>query len=342
MTKLFSFFSADTLQGLQDNIRSLQDNRPLMVALRVLQVIFVLGMFIYLGFRLSEIGWTDVLDALPASPLYYLFFLGWYFAMPLAELSVYRLMWGMSLARHLGVFLRKRVYNKAIFNYTGEAYLAIWAHRTLPLRGRAVIATVKDSNLLSGLASNSTTLLFLTLAWFSGGLAPILDTNPDLGESILFAAVVAGFLVPMVARFRHKIIGLPTPLMAKVLSIHALRNVAEVVFQAGMWMVVLPELPISVWIVLLSAQLVLTRIPLPNTDLMLVGLGLSLSGLIDAPEAVIAGMFLAAGALNQLLNGVIYMGTSVQAFIGNERKRAKTANSQPNPVSSGSSPDKAA
>ena len=298
--------------------------RPLAkIILRVLQVAFVLGMVFYLGLRLSDIGWTEVLNALPTSPFYYLFFLVWFFALPVAELFIYRIIWGLSLFPYFGTFLRKRVYNKAIFNYTGEAYLALWAHKALPLRGRVVAAGVKDSTLLSGLATNSMTLIFLLLAWFSGGLEAIFETDTaptsgegggtDLKQTILFSALVAGILVTMVGKFRNSIIGLETPLMVRVISLHATRSILEVAAQAGMWMVVLPALPISVWIVFLSAQLVLTRIPLPNTDLMLVGLAISLSGLIDAPDAIVAGMFLAAGALTQLFNMVIYIVTSFGA-----------------------------
>lgn len=312
------------LTAFRSYLAGLKSKRWVRIAARLLQFGFVAGMVVYLAVKLSDIGWTEVMDALPVSPLYYLFFLVWFFALPVAELRIYRMIWGLSLGRHFGTFLRKRVYNKAIFNYTGEAYLALWAHKALPLRGRVVASGVKDSTLLSGLATNSMTLIFLLLAWMTGGLDAIFASESgsaanggsegSLQETILISALVAGLLVTMVAKFRKNIIAVPNDLMLQVLGIHVVRSILEIAAQAAMWMVVLPALPLSVWIVFLSAQLVLTRIPLPNTDLMLVGLAISLSGLIDAPDAVVAGMFLAAGALTQLLNMIIYIVTSFGAI----------------------------
>ena len=82
-------------------------------------------------------------------------------------------------------------------------------------------------------------------------------------------------------------------------------------FQALQWAIILPEVPFDTWVLFLTAQLVLTRVPfLPNTDLLYVGLGLTLASYIDAPMAVIAGMFLASGALFQLANLIAFIVTS--------------------------------
>ncbi len=59
--------------------------------------------------------------------------------------------------------------------------------------------------------------------------------------------------------------------------------------------------------------MVLTRVPfLPNTDLLFAGLGITLMAYVDGPAAEVAGMFLAAGALNQVLNLGLFILTTIK------------------------------
>lgn len=294
----------------------LREKRSLMIALRVLQVTFVTAVVVFLAGRLSDIGWSDVADALPTTPWYYIFFLGWFFAIPIAELFVYKLIWGENLTSRLGVFLRKRVYNYAVLSYSGEAYLAMWARKAIPLDNRKILSTVKDSTILSGLASNTFTVLLLGVFLVTGQLAVLLEADPDFEAYFIVAALVGLILVPMILRFRKSIIALPGRLALQVFAIHMVRLILMLVLQTAMWAVVLPQVPFETWLMFLTAQLVLTRVPfLPNTDLMYLGLGLSLSGYLEAPEATVAGMFLAAGALSQILNVAIYGLTSFRQFM---------------------------
>ena len=292
-----------------------QDNRLLMLGLKALQMLVAAGVLWLLASKLASIGWAEVWAALPATPWFYLIFLMMFFAFPVAELMVYRTMWHVDFKGQFGVFVRKRVYNYAVLSYSGEAYLAFWARRRLALKDRVIFATIKDSNILSALASNSFTVILLAAFFITGQLSVITDADPSYQSYLILAALVGVILVPVVLKFRRHIISLEPSVARRVFLIHLVRLVLMLLLQTAQWAVVLPEVPFTTWLLFLTAQLVLTRIPfLPNTDLLLAGLGLTLMGYLDAPQATVASMFVAAGALWQGMNFIAFIATSVRLY----------------------------
>lgn len=309
LTKINNFLTSDRLQAIGRH-------PALILTLRLLQLAFVIGVAFFLVNKLSAIGWQEVLASLPTNPLYYLFFLAFYFAIPTAELLAYRTIWGMPMSRYFVIFARKRVYNFALLSYSGEAVLALWAQKNLPIKTMTIIQTIKDSNILSALASNSFTLILLILFFVTDQISLITEADPDYRFYLGLAAAVGLVLVPLILKFRRHIISLEQGIAKKVFLIHLTRFVSALLFQLFQWMVILPEVPITMWLLFLTAQLVLSRVPfLPNTDLLYLGLGLTLAGYVDAPEAIVAAMFVAAGALSQLLNAAIYVLTSFHPLV---------------------------
>ncbi|WP_020400412.1 hypothetical protein [Kordiimonas gwangyangensis] len=292
-----------------------KDNKPLMIALKSLQFLFMGAVVYYLVSKLTVVGWREVWDALPTTPWFYIIFIVMFFAFPIAELMVYRLMWNVDFKGQFGVFVRKRVYNYAVLSYSGEAYMAFWARRRLDIRDRVIFSTIKDSNILSGLASNSFTVVMLAIFFMTGQLSVITDADPDYKSYLILAVMVGVILVPVVLRFRKHIISLKPEVAKKVFAIHFARMILLLLLQTLQWSVVLPEVPFNMWFLFLTAQLVLTRVPfLPNTDLLVAGLGLTLMGYVDAPQATLASMFLAAGALSQAMNLAAFLATSVRLY----------------------------
>lgn len=286
---------------------------PVRLLLRLIQFAVVCGVLYLMTSKLLEIGWQDVMKALPTTPWFYLFFLCMYFAQPIAEWSVYQRLWGKVVKRRFDIFLRMRIYNFALVSYAGEAFLAIWAHKNLAKRGKQVIASVKDSSILSGLASNSFTLILLAMFFLTGQLETITDTDPSYGRYLGFAVAIGIILIPLVIKFHNRILGVAPTVARNIFFIHLIRLVAVLLLQTAQWAVVFPEVAVTTWLLLLTAQMILTRIPfLPNTDLLLAGLGMTLISYIDGPEAAVAGMFLASGALSQLLNLSFFVLTSLK------------------------------
>ncbi|WP_262692872.1 hypothetical protein [Kordiimonas aestuarii] len=313
MQAIKNLFSTATFERVQSN-------RPLMLTLKALQVLFMVAVVLYLGNKLATVGWQEVWASLPTTPWFYIIFIVMFFAFPVAELLIYRLMWGVDFKGQFGMFVRKRVYNYAVLSYSGEAYMAFWARRRLNLRDRVIFSTIKDSNILSGLASNSFTVIMLAIFFLTGQLSVITNAAPDYKSYLLLAVLVGLILVPVVLRFRKHIISLKPDVAKKVFLIHLIRLVLLLLLQTLQWSVVLPDVPFNMWLLFLTAQLVLTRVPfLPNTDLLVAGLGLTLMGYVDAPQATLASMFLAAGALSQVMNFAAFLATSVRLYAPRQR-----------------------
>ncbi|MEM6852440.1 MAG: hypothetical protein AAF527_11965, partial [Pseudomonadota bacterium] len=232
-------------------------------------------------------------------------------ALPLFELLIYQRLWSTPLWRSLPVFIRKRVYNFAVVGYSGEAYLCLWGRRQQGLDERAVLLAVKDSNILSALASNALTVLLVGAMAYTGQLKEIASASPGVEIYFFAGAGLAGFLVAAVAYFRRQVLTAPPDDARFVLGIHFTRLLFVQTLLAAQYAVAIPGAPITAWLMFLAAQLVLDRIPLlPNKDLLFVGLGLAMSGLIDAREAAIAGVLIANSALLQVTNLALFAATS--------------------------------
>ncbi|MEM9750733.1 MAG: hypothetical protein AAF869_07255, partial [Pseudomonadota bacterium] len=240
---------------------------------RLAHIVLIAGVAVYLLYRLSELGWAEVWRALPASPWFYILFALRFAALPLFELLIYQRLWRTPLWRSLPVFIRKRVYNFAVVGYSGEAYLCLWGGRQRGLNERAVLLAVKDSNILSALASNALTVLLVGAMAYTGQLKEIASASPGVEIYFFAGAGLAGFLVAAVAYFRRQVLTAPPDDTRFVLGIHFTRLLFVQTLLAAQYAVAIPGTPITAWLMFLAAQLVLDRIPLlPNKDLLFVGL----------------------------------------------------------------------
>lgn len=287
-----------------------------------LRLFLLVGVLTYLVWKLSDIGWIAVLQSLPTNPLFYMIFAVRYCVLPGTEILIYQRLWSASLSRYWPVFLRKRVYNFGVLDYAGEAYFFDWARKTLGLTDKVVFAGIRDSNVLSAIASNLVTVLFL-FVFVSQGMAQTLATNtPNAWIYLAAAGFMAIFLTALIYTFRHRLIGVPMPTATWLLSMHTARMLIIMGLLGAQWASALPDIPWTVWWLFLTAELVLNRLPfLPNKDLMFLGLSVGLAEYVDGPEAAVAAVFLAASALTQLTNLAIFATTS---FVG--RSKSDTEN----------------
>lgn len=281
-------------------------------AILLMRLGFLLAVGIYLYLEIAKIGWAEVMAALPGNPLFYLVFVLIYFALPFSEIFIYQRIWQRPLWRQAPFFLRKQVYNAALVGYSGEVVFCFWAQNKLGLPVRTALMAIKDNNILSAMASNSATIL-LVLAFIATGQSVWLKSAANVtGLYVGFGIAFTLMSSIAVYYFRKKLIALPGKTAVLVLGIHLFRVFAVMLLQAWQWSIVIPHAPLTVWLSFLTAQFLLTRIPfLPNKDLMFLGLSLSLAGLVDAPGAVVAGMFLASGALMQVSNLTVFLATSL-------------------------------
>ncbi len=277
-----------------------------------LRWVFFAGMIAWMVLKVRAIGWTQVGRSLPTNPLFYILFVVTFLVLPASETVVFRTIFARPLPGAFPVLIRKRVYNSALVGYSGELFLFVWLRRTIGLSKRTIAIGLKDNAILSAIASGLVTLLLL-IGFAAAGNGRRIAAWLDPGPALLIAGLVgAVFLMPLLFRLRRQLIAMPLPQAGKVLGVHVARIVAVVLLQATQWAVVLPQEPWSVWLVFLTAQMVISRLPIvPNRDLLFLSAALEMSGTIEGPREAMAGLLLAGGALTQGSNLVFYLLTSL-------------------------------
>ncbi|GJL92332.1 hypothetical protein [Hyphococcus sp.] len=297
--------------GVSGRWRILREREDIQKGLKFFQYGLLAIIVLYLVYKLTHLGWAEVIGSLPESPWFYLFFLLRFLALPISELAIYEIVWSQPLVRHFFVFIRKRVYNFAVMGYSGEAFLTLWARRRLSLPHKKILIGVKDNNLLSAFTSNAATVILIVLLAATGGLKAGLDAFPGARWLFALAFLSAGTLSVLVMTFRDKLMALPKGVMPRLIGVHGGRQALIILLHAAMYASALPGAPIMAWMTFIAMQLVLSRVPfLPNQDIVYLGAALSLSPIVGAPEAMVAGMLVAEAGLSQIFNIAMFFATA--------------------------------
>lgn len=273
---------------------------------------------------ISHVGWRHVIGILPANPLFYLLFAAAYLIGPFFDWIIYRQWWPIGW-RSISVFLRKRVMNESLFSYSGDTYLLVWISRVLglrydpdaprePLLGRGdgpgvdprqrPLHAIKDMAILSGMAGNIVTFLFVVLALVLGGgsiMTHSLDRKVIDIIGVVFAVLVLiniGILV-----FASRVMSLPRAQNIGLLRLHLVRVTLGHVFIIGSWIVALPEIGIRGWLLLGAMRMMIARLPLPNKELLFAALA---AGLTGPASTTVAALMAAQGALHLAGHGIAY------------------------------------
>jgi hypothetical protein len=297
--------------GASSRWRVLREREDVQKGLKFFQYGLLALIILYLVYKLTHLGWAEVIGSLPESPWFYLFFLLRFVALPISEMAIYEIVWSQPLVRHFFVFIRKRVYNFAVMGYSGEAFLTLWARRRLSLSHKKILVGVKDNNLLSAFTSNAATVILILILASTGGLKAGLDAFPGARWLFALAFLSAGALSVLVLIFRDKLMALPKGVMPRLIGMHGGRQALIILLHAAMYASALPGAPIMAWMMFIAMQLVLSRVPfLPNQDIVYLGAALSLAPIVGAPEALVAGMLVAEAGLSQIFNIAMFFATA--------------------------------
>lgn len=265
----------------------------------------------YLLHAVADIGWAEVWAVLPANPVFYLLFAMSYMATPLTEYQIFRRWWPLT-PRALAIFSKKRVLNEAIFGYSGDAYLYVWARQKLggrPDVETAPLAAVKDVAITSALAGNVATLLMLALALSMGG-GPAVE-QAFSGQAMKSVGLGFAFVISVslaILLFSRKVMSLSRRENSIIFLLHCTRLLLGSALLLLAWIIALPEVAVGTWIVLGALRMVVTRLPfVPNKELLFAAIGVSLTG-GAAPE--VAALMAAAGALHMTGHVLSYLGAS--------------------------------
>jgi hypothetical protein len=236
-----------------------------------------------------------------------LVFVANYFGLPLYETAIYHLLWKTG-PQILPILLRKRVYNEAVLEYSGESALILWAGKHTPISDREAFRNVRDVNVLSALAANVVT--FLVLVAVIAGVADKLG----VGDAVLLrrgTLIIGGsvlLLLGLGLLLRKRFLSLSLGQCAAVYGIHTLRLCTFMGLQALQWHLAAPTIGWQTWTIFIALQMAVARLPLiPAKDLFFTGLAMRLGARITLDPATIAGLFVASSVLNLLANGAMYI-----------------------------------
>lgn len=291
--------------------------------------LFQIGIVVFLIYQLSNIGWGEVLNSLPTHPLFYLLFLLIFFALPITEIFTYNLSWDLSFREGIPVFLKKRIYNKSVIEYSGELQLFTWARKKFNASNKEVFRVIRDNNIMSSVAS--TLVAFgLLLAFVLGDQIALMEYLQESGNVItaIAASIFTIILLGVAFRYRKYFFSMSKKVALSVCGLHILRLLILNVAQVLQWYVVLPEYPLRIWFTYLSLKIILSRIPfLPNKDLIFISAGLGVSKLMNVTPAGLAGLLVTQGVLEKVMNVVLYIVISIR-----EKREAKVDESSPEPA----------
>ena len=114
-------------------------------------------------------------------------------------------------------------------------------------------------------------------------------------------------LVVLAIRFRKSVIAIPGKLVRQLFGIHVGRLILVQTLQVLQWIVVMPEVPLTAWFTLLSAQIVANQIPLiPAKDLLVVAASAELAGWLELSASGITGMLLVTAVLDKVVNFILF------------------------------------
>jgi hypothetical protein len=273
--------------------------------LQALRWIFPIFLLIFVGHRLTQLGWHQIWNVRPTSVGFYFLIILQFFIQPLGDLIIYRSLWGAREALGLPIFLRKRFLNSALFDYSGEVFFYFWAQRKLELPRRMLVHSIKDSNLLSGGAGLAMVWLVLLVLLATGGLQV-----PPVVAAHFWVYIIGGSLPLLFCAIlviaHRKVTVLSHRQMAETFSIHFLRSLLVLLLEIGFWELsgALPSAVVCLQFV--AMRLVISRLPLvPNKDLVFVGAGIAAAGLLKVPVTPVATVLVILAAADLILGSLL-------------------------------------
>lgn len=279
---------------------------------------------------IARVGLDEVIAVLPTTPLFWILWTAHYLLPPVTEWIIYRRWWPMSW-RGLGVFVKMRVMNDALFSYSGHTYLLVWASNLLGIRfdpanppGRLLgrgggdgvdpatnpFAAVKDNAFTSGLAGNFSTLLWLLLALGLGGTGLLGADSPIDSRALRGLLIGFGALILLslgIIAFRERLMSLSVVENMRAFWWHLLRVNLTHLLQIGTWIVALPMIPVATWLLLGALRMVIGRMPVPNKEVLFAALAAQLAG---EASLQVAALMAAQGVLHLLFHGLAWVGAS--------------------------------
>ena len=212
-------------------------------------------------------------ELIPTTPWFWLAFAAYYISGICFDFLIFRRLWGVP-AEAFVALARKLVSNELLLDYVGEVYFYSWARKRLNM-ATSPFGAVKDVAILSALTGNAVTLVMMAVAW------PFFDLLKlsVAGETILLSVGVMTLISILFLIFGKRVFSLSKGELWFVAGLQLARILVGTGLSALLWSLVLPQVPIELWIVLATVRLLLSRLPLlTNKDVLFAGVAVFLVG----------------------------------------------------------------
>lgn len=297
------------LQAFADRWSTLAQSRTVQRIGAWARIGVTIALVIFLAERLHQIGWQSVLASLPTAPAFYAFLIAGYMILPLCEWLIFRRLWLLP-PRALPVFFRKRVYNEAVIDHAGDAFLLSWANLHTNMAPRTLLIGVKDAAIISAAVSHVATILLAAVAFQTDFLGLLLPAAADQRLAFVFGVALLLAMLLILVALRRKLLHSPAAIIRHIAALHTMRLLLVMACDVAMWESAVPAISWSGWLIVLAGQFLLTRMPfLPNKDLSFAALGVGLAGLLHEDAAALSGMFVAGALLTMTLNILVFTAT---------------------------------
>lgn len=249
----------------------------------------------FLAHELFDDGLGALWRTVPASPWFYVAFAILYMAPQTFDWIIFRRLWRLPLAG-LAALLKKRVVNDVLpVPYAGDASFYLWARERMQMV-TAPFGAVKDVSILSAVAGNTITLVMLAIAL---PLGRELFTPEWWTRTLWATAGLSAMTVPFLL-FSKRVFTLPARRLRWIYAIHCTRLMFGSTMIAITWHLAMPDVPVGVWMLLATGRLIVSRLPIPNKDLLfatlaiqVIGQGQALSDLVAFTAALTLGAHVA-------------------------------------------------
>jgi len=264
-----------------------------------------------IAWEITHVDFGQAYAQLPVTPVFWLAFALYFWGSPAIEYYILRLLWDAPFSGFWAV-LRKMVYNELVLSYLGDAYFFAWLKLALP-HVTAPFAVVKDMAIISAFMGSLMTMIAILIVW---PFFPAVDRT-GLGSSVLLCLALALASGGAIAVFRKALLSLSQREILWIGGLFGARIIGQSACAVVMWWSLLPEVPVTTWILLSAVRMVSARLPLvPSKDLAFAALTVAMVGPHDAIAPVIVMITSLILLGNILLAGALSLGSWVGLVAG--------------------------
>lgn len=270
--------------------------------LRVVQSLFSLGIFLFLLWRLSLMGWKDILSQIPQSWLFYIILVLMFFILPVFNTICFSLLFRSRSKGLFSAILKSRIYDNEVLEYSGDVFLFFWAKNNMGLPSGRVAHAIKDNAIISGFANCSLSAVLLSCLFFIGKI-PVFETIHLSGQLLGAVVIALTALYLAVFRYRKYFFYHDNTILLRILILTFARLILLRSLQLLQWVLLLTDIRFEALFTLLCVQIILLNLSfLPARDLFFMAASIELSVLLGIPASTLAGMTLASVMFNNILN----------------------------------------